>query len=75
MIRDDNAIRQDIVEHLTWDSRVNSINIEVQVKDGDVQLVGTTPTYSERMAAYEDTWSVPGVVSVENRIVVTPPES
>ncbi len=74
MNRDDKAIKQDIVEHLAWDARVNATNIDVQVETGNVRLTGTAVTYGERMTAYEDAWSVPGVISVDNQIVVTLPD-
>jgi osmotically-inducible protein OsmY len=75
VIRNDQTIRQDILEHLAWDARVDPINIDVQVEDGAVVLVGTTQTYGERIAAYEDTWTVPGVVSVDNQLLVSPPDT
>lgn len=75
MIKNDKTIRQDIVAHLAWDARINPVNIDVRVEDGAVQLVGTTATYSERIAAYEAAWTVPGVVSVDNRLLVTPPDN
>jgi osmotically-inducible protein OsmY len=74
MIKDDKTIKRNIMKHLAWDARVNVGPIDVVIEDGAVQLKGMTATYGERMAAYEDVWAVPGVVSVQNQLVVTPPD-
>jgi len=63
-------IKNKIIDHLFWDARVDASNISIEFIDGTVVLSGQTTTFLARQAAEEDTWSVPGVVSVENNIFV-----
>jgi osmotically-inducible protein OsmY len=39
----DAQIVKDIIEHLSWDTRVDALNIQVSANDGRVQLSGTVP--------------------------------
>jgi len=66
-------IKEDIVDQLLWDSRVDASKVSVEVEDGIVTLTGRVPTYSDREAIHTDVWSIPGVVSVESHIGVDRP--
>lgn len=66
-------IKQNVVNHLCWDSRVNASDIKVEVSGNKVTLSGTVPTYSARRAAFEDILFVDGVDSLENKITVRYP--
>lgn len=66
-------IRRDIHDQLLWDSRVDSSNIEIEVQDGNVRLSGSVPTYPQRRQAEIDTFAVPGIGSVDNRLNVMRP--
>lgn len=69
---DRDKIKQDVMDHLRWDSRLSEAGIEVEVTDqGIVRLSGTAPTYSARLAASETARAVSGVAVVENEIMVT----
>lgn len=70
MATTDEKIKADIVQQLYWDSRVEGSKVNVTVNEGVVVLSGVASSFLERKAAYEDAWSVPGVLSVENRIRV-----
>ncbi len=63
--RSDSHIRQDIVERLQNDMRVDSELIGVEVKGGAVTLTGQVGSAAERALAYADAW-VAGVTSVDN---------
>ncbi|TXT56292.1 MAG: Transport-associated protein [Promethearchaeota archaeon] len=66
----DEEIKKKVVEHLYWDSRVDSSDITVAVDNGKVTLKGTVPVYASKGAASSTTWGVEGVISVENLISV-----
>lgn len=68
-------IKQNVVNHLCWDSRIDASDIKVEVFGNKVTLSGTVPTYGARRAALEDALLVAGVNSVENNVTVRyPPE-
>jgi len=69
-ILSDEDIREDVVEQLIWDDRVNAANVTVEVEDGTVTLSGTVPTYLARLAAADAVRLIPGVLSVENELTV-----
>lgn len=69
----DEEIKKDIVDQLFWDNRMDASNIQVKVEDGSVTLTGEVPSFTSFLAAEENSFSVPGVKSVENRIVVKYP--
>ncbi len=72
-IRTDEEIKTDVVEELRWDTRVDASKVQVTVDGGVVTLSGTVPTYGARIAAATDTWSVLGVVRVDNNLTVELP--
>ncbi|HVC32605.1 MAG TPA: BON domain-containing protein [Chloroflexota bacterium] len=67
----DTQIRQDILDELRHDVRIDSTNITVDVKDGVVHLYGTAPTYFQKITAGNDAQRIKGVRSVTNDLVVT----
>lgn len=66
----DERIKEEILEVLLWDSRVDASNVTVEVHDGEVRLAGRVESYTERQTAEEAAWSVPGTISVDNGITV-----
>lgn len=68
-------IKKDVLDNLYWDSRVDSSNIEIEVENGEVTLKGEVPSYSGKRAAVNDTWSVAGVIQVNENLEVKYPES
>ncbi|MFW5894058.1 MAG: BON domain-containing protein [Verrucomicrobiota bacterium] len=73
MPRADEDIKKDVVDQLYWDDRVNAADIQVEVLDGNVRLIGTVPDYLGRAAATGDAWAVAGVLGVDNTLAVTFP--
>lgn len=48
--------------------------IEVYANQGEIQLDGSVPTYQMRKAAADVAWWTPGVINVENLLLVTDEE-
>lgn len=70
MPRVEEQIKQDVVDQLAWDARVNAADVDVEVRDSRVVLQGTVPSYRSRLAAVEDTELVPGVALVDDQLTV-----
>ena len=70
MPKDDHQIREQILEELDWESRLASSSVSARVDDGVVTLIGTTTSYSAKLAAEECAHRVPGVLDVANDIEV-----
>jgi osmotically-inducible protein OsmY len=70
--RSDRDLKQRILRELKWDSRVSWGSIIVEVTDGIVTLVGTVPSYVQKVAAQEAAHRVAGVLDVANDIEVRP---
>lgn len=69
-------IKQNVVEQLVWDDRVDANNIRVNtVSEGIVVLEGVASSYAEKIAAGNDVFEVPGVKHVENNLEVIYPET
>src|SRR5260370_7593288 len=74
-IRTDEDIRAEVIDELKWDTRVQSNEIGVAVKDGIVTLTGWVDSYLKKIAAEEAAHRVPGVKAVANDIEVPLPAS
>ncbi len=70
MPRIEEEIKQDVVDQLAWDDRVNVAPIDVEVRDSTVTLRGSVPNYQAKLAAIEDTEMMPGVDRVEDQLTV-----
>jgi osmotically-inducible protein OsmY len=70
--RSDRDLKERIMRELKWDSRISWAAINVEVSDGVVTLMGTVPTYVQKIAAQEAAHRVQGVLDVANDIEVTP---
>jgi len=68
----DKDLKQRILRELKWDSRISWASINVEVIDGVVTLVGSVPTYVQKIAAQDAAHRVPGVLDVANEIEVNP---
>jgi osmotically-inducible protein OsmY len=69
----DDQIQKDVLNELKWDSRVQSTEIGVAVKDGIVTLTGWVNSYTKKWAAEEIAHRVRGVLAVANDIEVRLP--
>lgn len=67
----DERLKKSVVDQLSWDNRIRSSKIEISVTDHTVVLSGTVPSYWEKVAAEADVWSVPGIASVTNNLLVS----
>ena len=63
-------IQERVLDHLTWDSRVEASEVRVAVEGHTVTLTGTVPTWYARRAAEEDAYGVRDVKTVENKLSV-----
>ncbi len=71
MVKDQEQLKKDVIDHLIWDSKVDATAVQVEVRgDGSVILNGTVPNYFSRQAAEKDAWSVTGISAVDNRLEV-----
>jgi len=59
---------------LSRDAYVDAKQIEVYAQQGEIRLDGTVSTYAERKAAADVAWWTPGVINVENLLLVTDEE-
>lgn len=67
----DQEIRQNVWDEISHDVRIDSGNINVTVTDGIVYLVGTVPTYSQKITAAQDARRIKGVIDVVNNLAVS----
>jgi osmotically-inducible protein OsmY len=68
----DEQIKKAIEKVLSFDARVNSLTIDVNVNDGNVTLKGTVSNLRAKKAAEEDAKNIIGVWGVENLLEVKP---
>ncbi|MFP4289243.1 MAG: BON domain-containing protein [Bacteroidota bacterium] len=66
----DELIKQNIVDHLIWDNRIDANNIKVVVDEGVAKLEGTVPDILSKTNAEKDVFQVEGVKMVENHLDV-----
>ncbi len=66
----DQFIKEEILNLLVWDTRVDANDINIEVNKGVVQLSGAVSTYTAKNAAEKNAYRVGGVAKVENLIEV-----
>ena len=66
----DKNIAEDIISALERNVHVDADDIDVKVEDGKVTLDGTVKTYTAKNAAFDSALYTPGVITVNNRIIV-----
>jgi osmotically-inducible protein OsmY len=69
----DERLRDDVREELAWDALVDESQIDVDVVDGVVTLVGTVDSYAHKLAARDAAHAVVGVRDLVDAIDVRPP--
>jgi osmotically-inducible protein OsmY len=70
MIRTDEELKKNIVDHLFWDDSIDSSRIKVEVSDGRAILSGNVSTYSAKDTVSAAAWLVNGIRDVENQLRV-----
>ncbi|HSD91105.1 MAG TPA: BON domain-containing protein [Kofleriaceae bacterium] len=68
--KSDAQIKQDVVDELTWDTRLSPTEIGVAVENSVVTLTGTVSNFGKKLAAEDAAHRVGGVLDVANDIVV-----
>jgi len=68
--RSDDRIKEDVNERLTQDPWVDAVEIEVQVKDGEVTLTGSVNSRDEKRRAEDAIDRVSGIREVHNQLRV-----
>ena len=66
--RSDDRIREDVSDRLTDDDRIDAVDIEIMVKNGEVALTGTVPDRDDKHRAEDIAESVSGVKQVQNNL-------
>jgi osmotically-inducible protein OsmY len=66
-------IKRKIEEAFRRSAEIDAARITVATDGGTVTLSGTVRSWAERQEAERTAWATPGVVKVENHIVVSPP--
>ena len=74
-LKTDTQIRQDVLDELNWDARMDSSEVGVQVDRGIVTLIGTVGSYAKKLAAKNAAHRVAGVLDVVNDLLVDLPDS
>jgi osmotically-inducible protein OsmY len=69
-VKKDPSLQEKIQDRLRWDTVLASLTFEVQVKEKEVELVGTVQTPQQRQRAIELTETVVGVEKVIDAIQV-----
>ena len=70
MVKNAELKKQDIVDEMVWDNKVDASNIKIKVDDGEVTLSGTVGSFREKTDAEWDVWPIPGVRNVVNNLTV-----
>lgn len=72
--RSDAELAEEVRHALLRDAFVDGGQIEVYASNGEIRLDGTVPTYAVRKSAEDVAWWTPGVINVENLLLVTDEE-
>jgi len=67
-------VRHHIVQALHRNADVNARHVHVDVSNGVAVLTGTVSSWTQRHAAEQAAGDTPGIVRVDNRLVVSPAE-
>lgn len=68
----DSEITSEVKAALARDEWVDERNVQVEVRDGVVNLSGPADSYTQKYYAESDAWATPGVVDIINDMVIRP---
>lgn len=71
--KSDEEIKGEIIAEMSSDDRVDASKVKISVLDGNIELTGTVPNYEAKQAASENVWSIQGISSVKNELIVVYP--
>jgi osmotically-inducible protein OsmY len=66
------AVSEGIADSLVRNAAVDANSVKVSDSGGNVTLSGTVRSYPEKQEAERSAWMAPGVVSVDNQLVIAP---
>ena len=66
------VVKGQIEAALIRNARIDAGHVRVEVREGHVTLSGTVQSWLEREEAERAAWSSPGVVEVDNELIVNP---
>lgn len=69
---EDDQLRKRVQDELAWQALIDESQVDVDVADGVVTLVGTVGSYAEKVIAEHAAHEVSGVHSIQNEIGVKP---
>jgi osmotically-inducible protein OsmY len=70
MHKPNHLLEFDVKDTLDWDSAIDDRRIDVKADEGHVTLTGSVPSYYDKVRATEDAWSVGGVKTLDNELLV-----
>ena len=65
-------LKKKIEEALVRSARIDADRVTVEIQGNKAKLTGTVRSWAEREEAERAAWAAPGILSVENRIVISP---
>jgi osmotically-inducible protein OsmY len=74
-MKTDAMLRDDVIQELLWDPRIDEKEIAVAVKDGVVTIAGVVPSYVQKYAAERAVERVSGVRAVADELLVKVPSA
>lgn len=66
------TLRKKIEQALVRSAQIDLNRINVEIEGNKAILRGTVRSWAEREEAERTAWSAPGILSVENRIAISP---
>ena len=70
MKNSDENIKQKIRHQIQWDDRINDIDIDIEVNNGDITFSGYIPSYYAKVLVTENAKKISGVKSIYNNLKV-----
>jgi osmotically-inducible protein OsmY len=65
-------VQKKIEDAFRRSAEVDARRVEVHATDGRIVLRGNVRSWAERAEAQQAAWSAPGVINVENNLIVMP---
>jgi osmotically-inducible protein OsmY len=69
-MKTDAQLQQGVIAVLKREPSVIGSNIDVEVKEGHVTLIGTVKSWAERDLALLRAWGAPGIRNIAHKLVV-----